>query len=164
MASGNHLSFSIKFQKSKSSTHVRCCIIAVERAPLFPIALYKFRAILHLINTGARPMLTTNGALLNASSELDQLREENERLKDENEQLKQQIEKLKESIRKPNDRIDTLEEIIEERDDDIDTLKKEIDLSAASLVPAALLTRYKCFSDSIATNHYRSFTDIMARH
>jgi|ERR1700722_1813361 len=71
------------------------------------------------------------GRQLNASSELNQLREENEQLKIENEQLKQQIEQLKDSTKKPNDRIGTLEEIIEERDDDIDTLKKEIDLSAA---------------------------------
>jgi peptidoglycan hydrolase CwlO-like protein len=78
----------------------------------------------------AHQMLTTNGALLNASSELNQLREENERLKEENGRLKQQIEQLEESTRKPNDRIDTLEKIIEERDEDIDTLKKEIDLSA----------------------------------
>ena len=71
-------------------------------------------------------MLTTNGALLNASSEVDQLRQENELLKIQNEQLKRQIEQWKESIKKPNDIIDKLEEIIVERDDDIDTLKKEI--------------------------------------
>jgi peptidoglycan hydrolase CwlO-like protein len=77
-------------------------------------------------NNEAQQMLTTHGALLNASSELNQLREENERLKEENERLKQQIEQLKELNRKPNDIIDKLEEIIVERDDDIDTLKKEI--------------------------------------
>jgi chromosome segregation ATPase len=71
-------------------------------------------------------MLTTNGALLNASSEVDQLRQENELLKIQIEQLKRQIEQWKESIKKPNDIIDKLEEIIVERDDDIDTLKKEI--------------------------------------
>ena len=75
-------------------------------------------------------MLTTKGALLNASSELEQLRQENELLKIQIEQLKRQIEQLNESTKKPKDRIDTLEEIIEERDEDIDTLKKEIDLSA----------------------------------
>jgi len=71
-------------------------------------------------------MLTTNGALLNASSEVDQLRQENELLRIQIEQLKRQIEQWKESIKKPNDIIDKLEEIIVERDDDIDTLKKEI--------------------------------------
>ena len=80
-------------------------------------------------------MLTTNGALLNASPELNQLREENERLKEENERLKQQIEQLKELNRKPNDIVDKLEEIIVERDDDIDTLKKEIG-GRAPLSPA----------------------------
>ena len=72
------------------------------------------------------PQQTSDGCV-NASSELDQLRQENELLKIENEQLKRQIEQLKELIRKPNDTIGTLEEIIDERDDDIDTLKKEID-------------------------------------
>ena len=71
-------------------------------------------------------MLTTNGALLNGSSELDQLRQENELLKIQIEQLKRQIEQWKESNKKPTDIIDKLEEIIVERDDDIDTLKKEI--------------------------------------
>jgi peptidoglycan hydrolase CwlO-like protein len=66
------------------------------------------------------------GALLNASSELDQLRQENELLKIQIEQLKRQIEQWKESNRKPSERIDTLEEIIEERDDDIDTPKKKL--------------------------------------
>jgi cell division protein FtsB len=66
-----------------------------------------------------KPRAKNFGALLNASSELDQLRQKNERLKEENEQLKQQIEQLKESIKKPNDRIDTLEEIIEERGEKI---------------------------------------------
>jgi DNA repair exonuclease SbcCD ATPase subunit len=74
-----------------------------------------------------QPAATNLGALLSASSELDQLKNENELLKIKNEQLKRQIEQLKESNKKPNDRIDTLEEIIEERDDDIDTLKKEVD-------------------------------------
>jgi cell shape-determining protein MreC len=69
----------------------------------------------------------TSERRVNASSELNQLREENERLKEENEQLKRQLKQVKELNRKPNDRIDTLEEIIDERDDDIDTLKKEID-------------------------------------
>jgi peptidoglycan hydrolase CwlO-like protein len=78
-------------------------------------------------NNEAQQMLTTNGAPLNASSELDQLRQENELLKIQIEQLKRQIEQWKESIKKPNDIIDKLEEIIVERDDDIDTLKKEID-------------------------------------
>jgi chromosome segregation ATPase len=77
-------------------------------------------------NNEAQQMLTTNGALLNASSEVDQLRQENELLKIQIEQLKRQIEQWKESIKKPNDIIDKLEEIIVERDDDIDTLKKEI--------------------------------------
>jgi predicted nucleic acid-binding Zn-ribbon protein len=76
---------------------------------------------------------------LNASSELDQLRQENELLKIENEQLKQQIEQMKKTTGKPTDRIDTLEEIIEERDDDIDTLKKEIG-GAPSLAPHVVLT------------------------
>jgi peptidoglycan hydrolase CwlO-like protein len=77
-------------------------------------------------NNEAQQMLTTNGALLNASSEVDQLTQENELLKIQIEQLKRQIEQWKESIKKPNDIIDKLEEIIVERDDDIDTLKKEI--------------------------------------
>ena len=63
---------------------------------------------------------------VNASSELEKLREENELLKIQNEQLKRQIEQWQESIKKHNDRIGTLEEIIEERDDDLDTVKKEI--------------------------------------
>jgi peptidoglycan hydrolase CwlO-like protein len=74
-----------------------------------------------------RPAATNFGGLLNATSELEQLRQENELLKIQNEQLKGQIEQWKKSTRKPNNRIDTLEEIIDERDDDIDTLKKEID-------------------------------------
>jgi chromosome segregation ATPase len=64
---------------------------------------------------------------LNASSELDKLRQKNERLKEENEQLKKQIKQWKESTKKPNDNVEKLEEIIAERDDDIDTLKKEVD-------------------------------------
>ena len=73
-----------------------------------------------------QPASTSFGALLRASSELDQLRQENELLKIQIEQLKRQIEQWKESIKKPNDIIDKLEEIIVERDDDIDTLKTEI--------------------------------------
>ena len=69
----------------------------------------------------------TSVRCLNASSELDRLRQENELLKIENDQLKREIEQWKESTKKPNNRIDTLEEIIDERDDDIDTLKKVID-------------------------------------
>jgi chromosome segregation ATPase len=76
-----------------------------------------------------QPAATNFGALLNASSELEQLRQENELLKIENEQLKQQIEQWKKSNRKNNDSIETLEEIIVERDDDIDTLKKEMGTS-----------------------------------
>ena len=76
------------------------------------------------------PAAKYTAALLNVSSELEQLRQENELLKIKIEQLKRQIEQLKESNKKPSERIDTLEEIIEERDEDIDTLKKEIDLSA----------------------------------
>jgi predicted nuclease with TOPRIM domain len=76
---------------------------------------------------------------LNASSQLEKLRQENELLKIENAQLKRQIEQWKESIRKPDGRIGTLEEIIEERDDDIDTLKKEVD-GAPSLAPRVVLT------------------------
>jgi predicted nucleic acid-binding Zn-ribbon protein len=76
----------------------------------------------------AHEMLTINGALLNASSELDQLRQENERLKIENEQLKKQ---LKELIREPNDRIGTLEEIIRGTRWWYRYAQKEIDLSAA---------------------------------
>jgi chromosome segregation ATPase len=78
----------------------------------------------------------TSVRCLNASSELDRLRQENELLKIENEQLKRQIEQWKESTNKPNNRIDTLEEIIEERDDDIDTLKRE-------LGPQTLAPRYQ---------------------
>jgi hypothetical protein len=85
-----------------------------------------------------QPAATNLGALLSASSELDQLKNENELLKIENEQLKRQIEQLKESNKKPNDSIHKLEEIIDERDDDIDTLKKEIDLSATTSVIAAV--------------------------
>jgi peptidoglycan hydrolase CwlO-like protein len=76
------------------------------------------------------PRAKNYGALLNPSSELEQLRQENDLLKIQIEQLKRQIEQMKESNKKPSERIDTLEEIIEERDEDIDTLKKEIDLSA----------------------------------
>jgi peptidoglycan hydrolase CwlO-like protein len=83
------------------------------------------------------PRAKNFGALLNASSELEQLRQENELLKIQIEQLKRQIEQLNESTKKPNNRIDTLEEIIEERDEDIDTLKKEIDLSAPLSVIAS---------------------------
>jgi chromosome segregation ATPase len=79
-------------------------------------------------------------ALLNASSELEQLRQENELLKIQIEQLKRQIEQLEESNKKPNDRIGTLEEIIEERDEDIDTLKKEIDLSGLSDATSVIAT------------------------
>jgi peptidoglycan hydrolase CwlO-like protein len=102
------------------------------QAPSEPSALARIDAhqqnlpLKNTYNNEAQQMLTTHGALLNASSELNQLREENERLKEENERLKQQIEQLKELNRKPNDIIDKLEEIIVERDDDIDTLKKEI--------------------------------------
>jgi peptidoglycan hydrolase CwlO-like protein len=97
-------------------------------ASLVP-SLYLWRAAMSSTQTH-KTAAKNYGALLNASSELEQLRQENELLKIQIEQLKRQIEQMKESNKKPNDRIDTLEEIIEERDDDIDTLKKEIDLSA----------------------------------
>jgi cell shape-determining protein MreC len=74
-----------------------------------------------------QPASTSFGALLRASSELDQLKHENELLKKENEQLKQQIDQGKGLNKKRYDNINKLEEIIVERDDDIDTLKKEID-------------------------------------
>lgn len=74
----------------------------------------------------------TSVRCLNASSELDRLRQENELLKIENDELKHQIEQWDESTKKLNDRIDRLEEIIDERDDDIDTLKKEIGQSDLS--------------------------------
>ena len=74
----------------------------------------------------------TSVRCLNASSELDKLRQENELLKIENDELKHQIEQWDELTKKLNDRIDRLEEIIDERDDDIDTLKKEIGQSDLS--------------------------------
>jgi hypothetical protein len=82
----------------------------------------------------------TSVRCLDASSELDRLRQENELLKIGNDDLKRQIEQWKESTPKPNNKVNTLEEIIDERDDGIDTLKKEIDgasdLSAATFVIA----------------------------
>jgi regulator of replication initiation timing len=48
-----------------------------------------------------QPTATDLGALLSASSELDQLKNENELLKIENEQLKRQIEQWKESNKNP---------------------------------------------------------------
>jgi DNA repair exonuclease SbcCD ATPase subunit len=128
MASGDCRKKSVKFQKPN---HLYEQLLCNHPGLCSRIDAHRQTCTLeNPYNNEAQQMLTTNGALLSASSELDQLREENELLKKENEQLKQQIEQLKELNRKPNDRIDTLEEIIEERDDDIDTLKKEIDLSA----------------------------------
>jgi chromosome segregation ATPase len=79
----------------------------------------------------------TSERCLNASSELDQLRQENELFKIQNEQLKRQIEQWRESIKKHNERIGTLEEIIEERDGDLDTVKKEI--GGSSIQNSALM-------------------------
>jgi predicted RNase H-like nuclease (RuvC/YqgF family) len=74
-----------------------------------------------------KPAAPNFGALLSASSELDQLKKENDFLKKENAQLKQQIERLKGSVERSTHNTETLEKIIDERDDDIDTLKKEVD-------------------------------------
>jgi cell division protein FtsB len=54
------------------------------------------------MSTRTHQLRSTNfGALPNASSDLDQLRQENERLKEENDRLKQQIERLKGLVKDP---------------------------------------------------------------
>ena len=76
-------------------------------ASLVP-SLYRWRAAMSSTQTH-KTAAKNYGALLNASSELEQLRQENELLKIQIEQLKRQIEQMEEkSNKKPNDQIDTL--------------------------------------------------------
>jgi FtsZ-binding cell division protein ZapB len=62
-----------------------------------------------------------------ASTEIDDLREQNGALQKENDELRIQNEQWKESIKKHNERIGRLEEIIDKRDDTITIQKKEIE-------------------------------------
>ena len=64
---------------------------------------------------------------LQATTEIDDLKQQNSALQIEIDRLKEENEMWKESIKKHNERIGRLEEIIDKRDDTITSQKKEIE-------------------------------------